>query len=120
MQPQRCGAPSPELGAAEFIFLTNLMRKAADPSISPLGASVRGGFDDEDVARYLGCRIEDGGRCEIRFSKAGMEKPFSTWSPRIWDNLGPVLESRLGKAQGSFSSSVVQVLRPCSLQDSAE
>ncbi len=49
-----------------------------------------------------------------------MEKPFSTWSPRIWDNLGPVLESRLGKAQGSFSSSVVQVLRPCSLQDSAE
>ncbi len=119
------GEPSPELGAAEFIFLASLMRKAADPAIRPLGASVRGGFNDEDVAGYLGCRIEDGERCEIRFSKADMAKPFSTWSPRIWDNLSPVLESRLGKAQGTFSSGVVHALQSmlpageCGIADAA-
>ena len=119
------GEPSPELGAAEFIFLASLMRKAADPVIRPLGASVRGGFNDEVVARYLVCRIEDGERCAICFSKADMAKPFSNWSPRIWDNLSPVLESRLGKAQGTFSSGVVHALQSmlpageCGIADAA-
>ncbi len=105
------GEISPALGAAEFVFLASLMRRAADPRISPVYASVKGGFEGKGVEEFLGCRIEDAGRCEIRFKSSDMAKPFSTWSFKIWDTLGPALDSSIGKAQGSLSSRVVGVLQ---------
>ena len=96
----------------EFIFITNLIRKATKENIVPISVTKVNGFTNPVYSNFLGTDIKNGNVNEIVFSKSDAEIPFITANESMWNFFEPELKKRLAMTEidDTFSARVRSAL----------
>lgn len=79
----------------EFVFITGLLRKAAQETIRPLRASVQQPLRSTVYAEFLGVEITAAEKNQLVFSRKDTELPFISCNESMWEFFEPELNKRL-------------------------
>ena len=116
------------LVAAEFAFLTNLIRRSTGENIDPVFAEMKRLPSGHKLAEFLNAAIVQGGRDAIRFRNADLARPFNSYDEGMWSYFEPELSKRLEELDidDSVSARVRRALSEllpegkCGIEDAAE
>ena len=118
----------PFLISSEFVFLTNILRRATKEIVDPVKAEMRSLPSGNAINRFLNCKIEKGDRHAITFKNADLEIPFISYDEGMWSYFEPELTKRLAELDVDESTaarvrSALSELLPggqCSIEDVAD
>ena len=83
--------------ASEFVFLANILRRAAKEQIDPVRVEMRTPPADNVISNFLNCSITESERNAITFRNADLEIPFISYDEGMWSYFEPELTKRLAE-----------------------
>ena len=83
----------------EMVFVLNLMRKATQTAVRPLGITLQHDVQSTSLADYFGCQPVKGERNVLTLSLADASLPFITRNDAMWQYIEPELRRRLSEME---------------------
>ena len=81
----------------EIVFVLNLMRKATQTNLRPIGITLPHDVNDESLIDFLGCRPTQGERIVLSLSLTDALRPFISRNDSMWQYIEPELRRRLSE-----------------------
>lgn len=81
--------------ASEFVFLTNIIRRATKETVDPVRVEMKTLPIGNAIADFLHCPITESSRNAITFTNADLELPFISYDKGMWSYFEPELTRRL-------------------------
>ena len=116
------------LVASEFVFLTNIVRRATKEEIDPVKVEMKTLPTGNAILGFLNCAITQSGRNAISFKNSDLDIPFISYDEGMWSYFEPELTKRLAELDVDESTaarvrSALSELLPgglCSIEDVAD
>lgn len=89
----------------EFVFLTEIIRRATKELIIPVKAEMRAPVKREALESFLGISVEEGERNVISYRMEDLKIPFISYDESMWDYFKPELTKRLFELEVDTSMS---------------
>ena len=114
--------------ASEFVFLTNIIRRATKAEINPVFAEMTELPKGNALSEFLNCSINKSKRNAITYKQSDLFLPFISYDERMWSYFEPELTKRLAELDNDESTSArvrsaLSELLPggqCGIEDVAE
>lgn len=91
--------------SSEFVFLTNILRRATKEQIDPVKVEMRSLPSGNAIETFLRCPITQRDRSAITFKNADLAIPFISYDEGMWSYFEPELTKRLAELDVDESTS---------------
>lgn len=88
----------------EFVFLTNILRKATNKNIIHLSVKMKSVSQENTLSRFLQCGISKGDDNSIIFACEDLALPFVSYNESMWNYFEPELNKRLEEIEMDSST----------------